>query len=670
MAEFTADLYFDDILQPKEDYSDIKNNFNLTIKREESFNGGENILRELSRTTLDVKGCCYTYLCEKFKNNPCGEVKVYIEITIHGEKLTFNGLFRLSMVKWSHKKKIAKIITLKDNSFSGLVQSFMNTRIPLYNTKTQNCEDIALNIIFINTPTTPSSYVITDIFAFDVLDVFKYIVGYFTDNQVTVKSTYLTNNKFAITTGYCMHNTNLLSYQKYPELAFDELFVELYKKLNLKKVVEYELDGTPYLRIEQEDYTFEDTEILALDDTLDSESYLDIKRLYNDVQVGSTNTKLNDKSNLVYDQAPIVSWRKETIPSCGSCIGEKYNKIDLVSSYVIDTNIIHEAMITPIGDDYDYDDEIFLLNYQFNGSFNELVGNNTLKYNVNINNENVIQNFLGVTSKCLTVSRYSQDAFNINQQPYEYGGAGTNIGLAILGASFIAHGSDVIDFSNVNMDINNTIFNTPIAGTPIYHDFIFTTGVTFTRIFTYYECSKSGIYNFETDIENLRQSNSPPKLFNLEYYLYIVHYTDDNFTTIINKYMTGTVTPDSTVGVDISVITGNISVNAGECLVVYLETGYTTSTPLPPNNFEFTANNFLFYQKDSEFNCEDIQNESDKFKPYVLEFSRPLSACDYNKLKLNPKGYINIDGNKCYIEEINYSLQKTDFKLITNKLIC
>ena len=93
-------------------------------------------------------------------------------------------------------------------------------------------------------------------------------------------------------------------------------------------------------------------------------------------------------------------------------------------------------------------------------------------------------------------------------------------------------------------------------------------------------------------------------------------------------------------------------------------------TPLPPNNFEFTANNFLFYQKDSEFNCEDIQNESDKFKPYVLEFSRPLSACDYNKLKLNPKGYINIDGNKCYIEEINYSLQKTDFKLITNKLIC
>ena len=432
-------------------------------------------------------------------------------------------------------------------------------------------------------------------------------------------------------------------------------------------IVEYETDGTPYLRIEEEDYMFEDVSLLELSDTFDMETYLDVKKIFNDVLAGSNTTKLVDKGNLIYKQLPIVSWRKETILSCGSCVGEKNNKINLVSDYVIDANIIHEAMITPIGNDYDSDDNIFLLNYFFDGFENKLVGNNTLKYNVNINNENVINNFLGASSECLILSRYTQDYFKVEQQSFLE---------TIAGASFQTSVSDAVTFSDTVSDNNNVINDTP-SQIITYNRYlpypISPVSNTGNASFTHYKCSKNGNYNLVVDLIRMSLSSA----FNisgvdLTYFIHLVHYTDDTFTTVINQYtVSETVTNFQTI-VDLTLETGLININVGECCLVVFELGYDYNQlgTVATTNFDFTADNFIFYMKGSEFTCEDIQDESDKFRPYVVEFSRPLNACDYNKLKANPKGYINIDGNKCYIEEVNYSLQKTNFKLITNKLIC
>jgi hypothetical protein len=105
--EFTAKVYFDEILQDNKDISNLLENFKLSIKRESSFTSGENILRESSDLAFDVKGCSYDYLCSKFTETPCDDVKVYFELTIHGELLTFNGLIRLSSISWLKNKKIA-----------------------------------------------------------------------------------------------------------------------------------------------------------------------------------------------------------------------------------------------------------------------------------------------------------------------------------------------------------------------------------------------------------------------------------------------------------------------------------------------------------------------------------------------------------------------------------
>ena len=54
--EFTAKVYFDDILQDNKDISNLLENFKLSIKRESSFSSGENILRESSDLAFEKSG--------------------------------------------------------------------------------------------------------------------------------------------------------------------------------------------------------------------------------------------------------------------------------------------------------------------------------------------------------------------------------------------------------------------------------------------------------------------------------------------------------------------------------------------------------------------------------------------------------------------------------------
>ena len=66
--------------------------------------------------------------------------------------------------------------------------------------------------------------------SFDVLDVFKKLVLYHTDNTIDVVSTYLTTNKYAITTGFNLHNHSSVTDDVYPKISIEDLFKELRKK--------------------------------------------------------------------------------------------------------------------------------------------------------------------------------------------------------------------------------------------------------------------------------------------------------------------------------------------------------------------------------------------------------------------------------------------------------
>lgn len=679
MQEFTCNLYFDDILQPKEDYSDIKKNFNLTIKREESFNGGENILRELSRTTLDVKGCCYTYLCDKFKSNPCAEVKVYIEITIHGEKLTFKGLFRLSAVEWYHKKKMAKINGIKDNSFSGLIQGFTNVTVDLENVKTINCDPIKIKHIFINTPTTPNTYVIDNIKAFDVLDVFKYIIAYFTDNKITVKSDFLTNTKLAIATGYAMHNKSYSNSDIYPKLSLDTLFNEVNKKYPIKKVIEYELDGTPYLRIEEESYTYEDTKILELSTIpLDFECHIDIDRLYNGIKVGSETTKLinDDLPQETMPESRLVGWKKEYKTGCGGCIGEKKNELDLISSFIIDGNIVHESMNQLQNVEYDNDEEIFLLNYYFSGTINKLVGNNTVKYNIALNNENTLGRWVGITNSCIKTNNENKYGFLIDDK-LQTGGLNNNYNK-IFGTNgfkcgsrkkgFLSNSIDIYDFENSLHQTTSTV--PPVSSCQEVNG----TG------YHYFECQEANIYKFNSKIKGIIQKLQPfqsQHAFDVTHELHILVYSDNTFTSILYDFYDTVFAPEdvrpSGIGSDIGfakdmdITTTDINLVVGNIACVYIRSSVPVLYPFDDFTFEYDYISLELVPT----GCTDIKDDLNNFKPYVSTFEMPENACDYNKTKANIRGYYLINGIKCWISEIDYGIgRNTKFQMYSKELIC
>jgi hypothetical protein len=662
--EFTAKVYFDEILQDNKDISNLLENFKLSIKRESSFTSGENILRESSDLAFDVKGCSYDYLCSKFTETPCDDVKVYFELTIHGELLTFNGLIRLSSISWLKNKKIATIKAIKDNSFSGYIRDFTDIEVDLSNVKSYLCEDINISYLLLNTPTTPNTYTIDNVKIYDVLDVLNYLVTYFSSDVLSVKSDYFFNNKYAITTGYNLHNKNYNNQKAFPKVSINSLISELRKKFAIYTAVEYEINGTPYLRIEHETYFFDDIEILDNNELpFDLKTYFDIKKVFNEIKVGSNDVKLIDVELPTMPQKNLIGWSKESKTNCGGCSGVKNSQLDLISDYIIDGNLIHEAMNQVVNVDYEKDDNIFLLNYYFDGFENKLVGNNTSIYNININNENVLNRFVGVGNSCIKTNGELKYAFYIDE---EITGFPNNNAVFIKGTNGFLCGSRKKNFITStalwfdNFPSLTTFFNgTAVGGC----DEVLSIDPDA------FLCNEAGIYKFKSKLENILQVLSlgqTQHAFNVTHELHILVYSDNTLTTQLFDYFDSEFVVDGVNPANLEIVTPDINLNVGNIVFVYLKS--FTQIVYPFDDFTFEYDKISF--ESIATTCTTIPDNLDLFKPYVVEYSRPLNACDYNKLKANPKGYINIDGNKCYIEEVNYSLQKTNFKLITNKLIC
>lgn len=664
--EFTGKVYFDDILQDNRDISNLLDNFKLAIKRETSFSSGDNILRESSDLAFDVKGCAYDYLCSKFKESPCDDVRVYFELDIHGEILSFNGLIRLIAVTWQPVHRTANIKAIKDNSFSGFIRNFISTEVDLSNIKTQGCLDIKIDYLLLNTPTTPNTYTVADVKIYDVLSVFRYLVSYFTDNKITVVSDYLTNNNslYAITTGYNMHNNNYDNAKAFPKVSISKLFNELRKKLVLYMTIEYDVNGSPYLRIEDESYFYTNDLLFTIDSIpLDAMQSMDKEKLYNEIKVGSTKVKLLGTALDTMPQKKLVGWNEEVKTSCGGCSGEKDTILDLVSSFVIDGNIIHESMSQLLNSDYENDNEIILLHYNYIGIPAvdiRLVGNNTSTYNISLNNENTLKRWVGISNSCIKTNNEERYAFYIDEELHTSGSNWNYIPIdegSSCGSTKARFVHDTPKWFD-NFPSLVTATNVDIPG--CIEDPLSTT--------KFFKCKESGLYQFKSTIDTIKDGNYTTQIpYNTTFELHILVYENDTLATQVADYYDSKFVANPRITTaNLEVITPQITLTPNNVVFVYIKVTTTTVNAFDDYIFEYDYVSF----ESIPTSCTTITDNLDLFKPYVLEYSRFLSACDYNKIKANPKGYIDINGNKYYVGEVNYTLQKTDFKLITNKLIC
>lgn len=658
-------VYFDNIEQDVKDIININSVIALTIIREDGITSTEQILREKTEMELQFTGCAYDYICGKIATDRCTEIQFSIEDTDTG--ISFNGVINTTMCELKIAQRIGKT-KIKDDSFSAYIRNVLDVDVSLFTSLTVNCYDLSyIKEYYIMKDDSATDTTTVSIQGFDVLNVFKFLVNYFTDNSMDVVSTFLTNNKYFITTGFNMHNRGFSNEDIYPEISISRLFSELRKKFRLYMGIERYPNGVAYLRIEDENYFFSNTPLMTIPDVPFglTQSY-DTDRNYSGIENGSEKYEVTDDGVIVYPQRRYYSWKREKYSMCGSCLADTKNTLDLVSGFIIDTSVIYEAL--NYGDnDYENDSSIFLINYHTVSGIGH--GKRTLIsgvyiYNDAITNNNVLEYWSGNSSQCISISSYPKNGFLIKKNDYE-----VITTIVIVDGLYTFCQQDRMDFPDVNYDIEANIVhlngNITTSANLCYGE-LPGIGVDVD----YFEVPVNGTYNFRAGVSNFRQLTLLGDNFPLDFMISIDTYTDNTLTTIIASY-TETVTGVDAVndGVNITVETGQIILSAGNCVMVSISF-YCPSGDAASGTIEHGADTIYLEMVADSNSCNQLEPDLQNSKPYLVEFDYPLCAEDYLLIKDNKSGYIEIAGNRYWIKELTYKQGLSQLKLMGNSSLC
>lgn len=627
------------------EFEDISGQFKAMIVREDGFNNSEQILREKTNSELSIYENVYKYVCALRKDNYCDtiDIKVLIKCGDNYEVL-FLGTVRQTDIELNLFQKTGTFKSIKDNSFSALIANYQNTEINLYNTNTINCEPIEIvKTTLFNNPFSANGFVLTTIDnCFDILDVFKYIIGFITDNKVSVVSDYLTANKICIATGYALHNEVGTLDKLYPSVSLQELFNEVRKKTTLYAIIEQDSLGNPVYRIEDENYSYGSNILLEFPNIPQGyKEILDDKNIYNEIKVGSSNTESED--DIVVPQVDLTAWNEENYIGCG-CVGLKDNTLDLVSDWIIDGNVIYEACRTPIGTDYDKDSDIYMFAIEPSivPPFYQIQGYDTQQFNTFMNNENVLNRWLGIANSCIALSRTAK---------YGFKSLGNNINLRVfnpVGFVGITCGFRKSLEDNIIYDNKSSLSSFTVTDNDC------TTGAIFTAPATVFTCQENGTYKFKAEADNFRQTiPSSQGRVGANYRLYLEVFQDNTLSVLLaNSFNELSNVPNTLVGENIK-HEDAFSLSLGNVVLVTLYVEYQAQLQTGSPD-EFRANVTFSLLSDS-FSCEDIEDNLTNFKPFVGEFEYPLCYSDYKEIKEDKRGIIKIKGTDTWVKEVEFN---------------
>ena len=635
----------------------------FSILRDDGFSNGDQIIRYRATSTLTFIGDAYKYLCQKKKENICNIISCKILTQCDtGYELLFSGNIPISWVEFNHTTCTAQS-QIRDNSFSAFVKDFIKTEVNLWSTKTKNClplAQIGTNVSFMKVHNSSGS--IKDVFSFNVIDVLNFIIKYVTDNKIKVVSNFYStpnsvfgSNLYLLTTGFNLRNTSSQGDIEaiYPTLSFEKVFKELRKKHRVFMDV---VGDTIY--IEPENTMYENTEILQFDGIPNGLiETVDKTRLFNGFKIGSSNTKLQNNSNSYYQSTKLNMWGEYNISSCGDCTtttdSENAN-IDIVSEFIIDSNMIHEQLNTA---DTGNDKNIYLVNYfdtpPIIEAMREYIGGEWV-YNTAITNQKVIDSWVGFSPQCLVAKRYSDLFFLVRTDPFQ---------ISVYPLNWMAF----VDNGNIITDITQNAYTSPA---PMNIGINLPSGSgTLSTLVTYYECPINTNINlkaFWNDIK-LTSGLSPNST---DFKILIHHYSDNTLSIVLNVYQNTLTVPNiaslinSPESMDCE--TGMISVNAGECFAVVY---YVDLNFIPVTSVDFTGNT-AFRLIDADGMCDTRNDDNFDSKANLYEFEKHICHSDFKSILANKKGYIRLNGIKAWIKELRYSNKKTTLKLVSNSTLC
>lgn len=299
---------------------------------------------------------------------------------------------------------------LTDNSYFAQIDN--NKNIEAYVNVGRSKNDVAINteIItaqFFDVVTGTYTGVFVNVWA--VWYCFRFIIDYMTDGQMDFASDYFYGNLVSgdgrymtITTGEQIRLGSGGGPTKVPFISFQKLFQEVNKKIRIAFSIETDaITGRKVMRIEPESYFFNNSlSTVTLNNVKGIVKSVNTSELYSRLKIGSSETipyqagQTDFPTNISFS-----GFIEESYTITGNCNID--NTLDLVSDWIIDSNIIQDVFTNG---NTGYDDDIFFVMVDYlTDPFNEVAiqtdvfatGAPPYFYNDFLRNVNVAQRWLG-----------------------------------------------------------------------------------------------------------------------------------------------------------------------------------------------------------------------------------------------------------------------------------
>jgi len=481
-------FYLNDILL--EDEPNGWKEFSEVLERDESLKGfiikypGELTFAgdgyDILKSALDEAGYCQLIPLRILEQ--CGETSEF--------ENAFIGNIILSDVKFNLSRCLATT-SVVDNSYSAKIFNNKNIKANLSATKSKTGVTISAATTRLVDFFNPVDGVYTgnDRKVVDVFEAFKFLVAFMTDGEVAFASNYLSNQEdnayFLLVTG-----TELRTFtnESMPIISFQELFDNIYKKFPIGFILENDGDENYTLRIEEESYFYDVQGSYKFNFIPNLQQSINTTLLYSGLKVGGRETIVYNPCRHSMVPSPILAFKESEFYFQTKCNID--STLDLVSTYIIDTNIIEELVRSGISGELDcnddpygindtYDDDTFLVQYTKTTDRTtpyDLLGDAPpYQYNGLLNNLSVIQrrNLLGNISQYFNQTGIDNSFYtegnSIGEQIIN-GVIGTEIDFqADLGGVWINEISD----PNNNYDTSTSTYTAPTDGYYKFEAFAF-----------------------------------------------------------------------------------------------------------------------------------------------------------------------------------------------------
>lgn len=306
---------------------------------------------------LDFSGSGYDYIENLLFTSPCGIVDFRLRLD---NELVFEGGIDISDSKVNLSRKTLSV-ELQDNNLSAFITKNSKIKTFINVTKSKNGETItAASRVTVDffTPST-GSYDFSFANVYPVGDAFRYLAEWMSDGAVTCSSPLFDSGGDLY--GICIMNGKEITgtINASPEVSFYDLFQEMNKLFNIAMYVDFS-GAIPEIKIDKYENVFSATNLYTFTDVKNLRLKFDKDSFYSRVLLGSSIVQEYSGGTFTFPDATFLGFDEEEYFVGGQCNID--NDLRLINEYVIDSNIIEDALVY---NNDSYDKETFIIEVDF-----------------------------------------------------------------------------------------------------------------------------------------------------------------------------------------------------------------------------------------------------------------------------------------------------------------